>query len=268
MEAAKQEHFDILAVLLRPVVRYAMRRAIGVYAILEVLKSVYVELAREAIEESPGKLNVSRLSVMTGLQRKDVKRLATEGRKVEGPSNLVSRVVNRWEQDKRFRTAAGKPRVLAYQGENSEFEKLVKSVITDVGPAAILAELERLKLVERSSMGVRLLSGVSFYQGPPEKGLALLAHNVELLGRSVEENLFQPQSIRNLHLCTEYDNIFEESLPIIRQWLFEQGQLFHKHAREFLSQHDKDVSPNPDKKGNSRVSLVAFSWTEENFEKQ
>ena len=131
----------------------------------------------------------------------------------------------------------------------------------DVNHATLLFELERLGVLKRVASGAKLIRGVNYVNKTPGKGIELLARDNDTLVQAVEENLFEAQETRNLHLRTEYDNIFREDIPKIREWLFSQGALFHKRAREYLSKFDKDINPRSEKEGGGTVVISAFSWT-------
>ena len=199
---------------------------------------------------------------MTGMNRREVTRIYREGVSIESMPNLSRRVLNRWEQDERYLNKANKPKVLSYKGESSEFNQLVESVTKDMKPATMLFELERIGAVKRGKKTVRLVQSIAQHQGHADRGLDLLARDVDTLIHAVEENLFTPSDPRNLHLRTEFDNIYEEDVPKIKAWMRQQGALFHKRAREYLSRFDKDINRDFEKKGGARVVIGAFSWTE------
>lgn len=247
--------------MLKPILRFCLRNSIRAREILEAVRGALIELSLEELEKKGEKATLSRISVMTGLNRRDVTRILRQGVKIDNQSNLVTRVLGQWEQDLRFASPAHKPKVLSYKGDKSEFKKLVKSISKDINPATMLYELKRMGAVEESKEGIRLVKSVNYFQQSPEKGLGLLSRDMNTFVEAVEENLFQTQETRNLHLRTEYDNIFKSDLPVIRKWLFETGAHFHKQARDFLSQFDKDINPTPDKDGGAKVVLGAFSWT-------
>jgi hypothetical protein len=136
-------------------------------------------------------------------------------------------------------------------------------VSKDMNPATMLFQLERLGMVKRTKFGLKLLkSPVVSFKSDPKRSLDLLAKNTVSLIRSHEENLFERVGVRNLNIRTEYDNIVRRDIPLIRQWLLEQGQAFHRRAREYLSAFDKDVSPDLAGEGGGRIVLTAFSWTD------
>ncbi len=254
---------QFLAQMLRPLVRFCLRGSIGVNEVVETIKGAFVEVAAEELRAGGKKPNASRVSIATGLNRKDVARLlsATPRAKKQGAS-LLSRVLAAWEQDARFSTKQGKPRLLAAEGENNEFQQLVASVTSDVYYVAVLDELERNGVIERARGSVKLVENVHRVGDDPEKRLQHLARNVEVLIAAAEENMTQPQETRNVQLRTDYDNIFVSKVPQIRAWMLDEAKAFHKRVRDYLSQFDKDLNPDPEEgRAGATVMLGTFSLT-------
>ena len=250
-----------LETILRPIVRFCLRNRISVTEVDSVLRRVFVDLATDEIEAIGQKPTVSRIYLMTGLNRRDVTRIVYgDNHSVEGPDLLV-KVLSAWESNRDYCTSAGKPRLLTYDGEDSEFKQLVASVSQNVSPASVLLELERIKSVERTESGVKLLQGVGFWDTVPERALGLFARDVDTVARAAEENLYAAQETKNVYLRTEFDNISKVDIPKIRKWLYDQGIAFHKRARAYLAKYDNDLNPSVPREGGARVILSAFSWT-------
>lgn len=254
---------DLLRPILRPLIRFCLRNSIALAEVLEATKVVFAEVAAAQIEKGGSKVTVSRIAVMTGMTRREVNRIYKEGRIADESPSLAGRVLVQWEHDPGFATKQGKPRVLTFKGADSEFSKLVETVSKDVNAATLLYELERLGAVEKVRGGVKMVQNIQFHTKRPEKGINLLFRDIESLSAAAEENVLDTQDIRNLHLRTEFDNILVKEIPRIRSWLLKQGQEFHKRARDFLSQYDKDLNQDATSAGGARVVLGAFSLTEE-----
>jgi hypothetical protein len=181
---------------------------------------------------------------------------------IGGPAesvNLVSRVVTQWENSEEYLTKGGKPKTLSYEGEASEFSKLVKQVTKDIHFKGVLLQLERLNMVERTSHGLRLSAGAHDVRKDMEKGYHVLSQDLEDLSMAVEANMTLEDDLPNLHARTEFDNIFVDALPEIRQWLLKEGSSFHQRARTFLSQFDRDVNPHIRNEAGQKVVLTSFS---------
>ncbi|MBN8548812.1 MAG: hypothetical protein J0M12_05820 [Deltaproteobacteria bacterium] len=254
---------SILEMLMRPLVRYCLRNALSFQDFINSAKLVFVSVAEEEIRKSTQKVNVSRLSVMTGLYRRDVTKIFREH---EAPAlqqqSILARILAQWEQDKQFCSKPGSPRPLTISGEDSEFRKLVCAVSGHVNAGTILFELERLGAIKKVGDQVRLQSVYNRFDGDKSAGFKILADDLELIIQAAEENIVQRKPIRNLHLRTSFDNIYASDVPTIRRWFIDQGKLFHKRARDFLSQFDKDVNPRPnDEQAGVKVELGAYSFT-------
>lgn len=245
--------------LLQPLAKMCIRQSISIQELIELAKAAFIAAAADEIERNNQKVNVSRLSVMTGLHRRDVMRIYREGDQSKALPGLASRVLAQWEQDERFHTKAGKPRVLSADGDQSEFAQLVAAVSTDVNFATVLFELERLGLVERAARGIKFIGKAQITSQDPAESFTLLARDAEDLLMSVDENVFSPRDEKNLHARTEYDNVAPEHLEEIRRWLLIEGAEFHRRARNFLSKYDRDVNPRLKTQGRARVVVGTFS---------
>lgn len=257
---AEQLAIQCLRLMLKPLARFCLRHSLRIQELEEAAKIVLIEAAKEEIERSEEKVNISRLSAVTGLHRRDVMRIFREGRTIEEPRNLVSRVIGQWLNDRRFTTTRGTPRVLVGEGEQSEFHKLVRLLSNDVHPGTVLFELERVGAVERTAKGLRLVASGYVPKGNPKEGFELLSLDTGDLICAVDENVFSPGDIPNLHARTEYDKIRADMLPKIREWILEEGSEFHRRLRNYLSQFDLDISPDDGYRGKfARVVVGAFS---------
>lgn len=248
-----------LRAMLRPIVRLCLRSSLGIQTLVETAKEVFVELAAEEINRSGERLTASRVSVITGLHRRDVQRLLEGSAPKETQGALVARVIGQWEQDLSFRTKGGAPKVLSTGTSDSEFHRLVETVSKDVNPGTVLRELERIGAVEQTDRGAKLVARAYNVGERVEEGMAILTSDVDDLVVAVEENLLGAVEVPNLHGRTEYDNISSDALPEIREWIFNEGSTFHRKVRDYLSRFDRDINPSVGGKGGARVVFSTFS---------
>ena len=176
----------VLAVL-RPLVRYLIGQGWAYPALSELLKTVYVAEAEQhygAAGQRP--VTDSRISLLTGIHRKDVKRLRKEiAQGVPVPmlsnrANLAARVVAAWVSTPRYLDAGGEPKALPlrHEGTAASFESLVREARADLRPKAVLDELIRVGVTELTPEGrVRLLR-TAYVSSLPEDKLAFLGSNV------------------------------------------------------------------------------------------
>lgn len=131
--------------LLRPLVKLLIGRGIGFPFMAEMLKGLYVEVADQHFTLSNKPQTDSRISLLTGLHRKDVKRLRAETaapiRTKAAP--LTAQLIAHWTGDSRYHLTPGKPvplERLAKNNPNQSFEQLVTEVNKDIRPRAVLDE--------------------------------------------------------------------------------------------------------------------------------
>ena len=62
----------LVARLLRPILRFALRRGVYARELMETVKRMLVEVAHEELQSTGGTINSSRLSVVTGMTRHEV----------------------------------------------------------------------------------------------------------------------------------------------------------------------------------------------------
>ncbi len=246
----------LLQALLRPVVRYCIRHAITVQQILEAVKKVAIDLAADEMRANDERVTVSRLSVITGLQRRDISKMLSDESRDEPLGSLASRVLGHWENSTRFQGRDKLPKPLSLE----QFRELVSTVSTDVNSAAVLFCLERAGSVERNPSGLLTLRKKHYVpKSDPVAAFDILARDCEDLIESVEENVFRPEGAKNLHGRTEFDNISRSHLKEIRSWLLKEGSEFHQRARQYLSRFDLDINPDAGKDGGAKVTLGTFS---------
>ena len=143
---------DILDRLLGPLARLLVARGILFPDLMERMKAHYVQAA---IGISDGKVTDSRLSVMTGLQRRDVTRLKDFSPKEQRPNHLV-RLIALWQTEAAY-LKDGKPIPLLRSGTAPSFEALAKDVLKDIHPRTMLDALLATGTVELDGDVVRLV---------------------------------------------------------------------------------------------------------------
>ncbi len=127
---------DLLDTLLAPLARLLVARGILFPDLAERLKMHYVEAAKSQTE---GKITDSRLSVLTGLQRRDITRIRAVEHKESRPNHLA-RLIALWQTEPAYQ-ADGRARDLPKNGAAPSFEALAREVRRDVHPRTMLDTL-------------------------------------------------------------------------------------------------------------------------------
>lgn len=257
-----------LRLMLRPLALFCVRRGVKLREFVDLAKGVFIEAAEEEIARSGYQRSTSKISVMTGIQRFEVKRLMDVD--PDGAErNLVVRVVGLWSNSSRFTDSRGRARKLTHRGARSEFARLVRSVSKDLNPHTVLFELERLGVLTKDEQHVTLRQNAVIAHGNPQIGMRFVGQDAADLISAGTDNCFAAHITPHLHARTEYDNIADEDLPAIKSWFLEFGAKIHSESRRFLSSFDRDLTPRADKGiGRNRVTLGTFSFVESVSERE
>lgn len=243
--------------LLRPVARFFLRQGFTIQDFIEVGKRAFVQAAEEELEKSDQKAAISRLVACTGIHKAEIKRLLSESPlKSDRSADPRACILARWEQDPDYADPGGQPRVLNCDTADSDFHRLVRLEHSHLMPGTLLAELERCGAVERVEGGVRLSRATNVLRQEPEKLMQMVGRDFEILLKNAGENITAGDD-PHMHLLTEYDNVYQNSLPRIKRWLVKEGRAFHKRCRDFLAAHDADLSRSGKRKGESAGGAVA-----------
>ncbi|HEX6998680.1 MAG TPA: DUF6502 family protein [Gammaproteobacteria bacterium] len=141
--------------LLNPLIRILIRNGVTAPEVEELVRQVYVDAATSAEFQLPGRrLSDTRIAILTGLSRKEIHRLRTEGTRKLGESNLsrVGRVIAGWNHDPDFTGPYGLPLAIPFEDDPNidapSFTELVRRHSGDMAPRAMLDELLRTGLAE------------------------------------------------------------------------------------------------------------------------
>lgn len=207
--------------LLQPLVRLAIARGITYPALSEVLKELFVEVADRDFALAGKAQTDSRLTLLTGVHRKDVKRLREERSRVPEARmprsvSLGAQIAAAWSTRPGYVDANGTPLPLfksAAEGGDRSFESLVASVSKDIRPRAVLDEWIRLGVVSVDDAGRVHLDSAAFV---PSRGFEemsfYLGQNIHDHLAAIDHNLASGAE-RFLERCVHYDHVAPESLP-------------------------------------------------------
>lgn len=251
--------------LLVPIARLCVRRGLSIQDVIDAAKSAFVLAAQEELAAADEKPSVSRLSAITGLQRKDIsQRLNIEETKPGAlPSGLTGRVVHTWLSEQPYCSKSMKPRKLPLDGPKS-FYALVRRISTDVHPAAVLKELHRLEMVTADDDGSLTLGVTAFIPSRSvHEAERLLALDLNDLTSAVEGNMSAQGAMPNLHARTEFDFVDPAAIAKLRSWMFARAKKLHGEARQEFAKYDKDCTPTLKFTGRARIAFSTFSFSEQ-----
>jgi hypothetical protein len=151
-----------LAEALQPIAVAMLKGNLSASALVRAAKLAYVRAAIDTLNtDGRKKTNISRLSVVTGMTRKEIASYMLH----EMPSVIAAppkkqmehralKVLRAWTTDPRYKMVTGGVIDLPLNGRGRTFASLVRSYGGDVTTVAVLRELERLRAVTRRDSGL------------------------------------------------------------------------------------------------------------------
>ncbi len=212
--------------LLRPLVKLLLTHSITYPFLSHLLKSIYVEVATEEFRLQGKPQTDSRISLLSGVHRKDVKTLRPERmleQTLPPTVSLSSKLVKLWTSDPQHLDDTGRhrplPRLMS-EGGGASFEGLVASVSKDIRSRVILDEWLRTGIAKIDAEGlVCLITEASAKEsGFDEKAyhiglnlhdhLCAAAHNLQgqqppLPETSIQANKLTAESVAELEALSK-----------------------------------------------------------------
>jgi hypothetical protein len=230
---------------LRPVARWLLRAGVTWKEFAELSREVFVVTASEEFGLRGRPTNVSRVALLTGLSRRDVRSALAEAREAsatvaEDALNHASRVLTGWHLDADFLAPDGRPRVLAAEGEAGSFAQLLRRYAGDIPTTALEKELLRSRSVERLADGsYRALR--RYYMPHAMDGRAVERAGSVLadLATTVEHNLTRedPEPTR-FEGRAQNRRIDPRHLPAFRAYVEREAQALLERMDDWLSTHE------------------------------
>ncbi len=238
--------------LLRPLVKLLLHYSVQYPALANLLKLTYVEVAT-AMPVDGKEQTDSRVSLLTGLHRMDVKRLRNEivsGN--DAPPLTVSigaQIVARWTAHPEYLDHKGRPlplHRLASTGGVMSFESLVRSVTRDIRPRVVLDEWLRLGIAQVDNLDrVNLLTDSFVPSHGLDEKLFYLGKNVHDHLGACAHNLTQTDEPPLLERSVYYDRLSKDSTLILsayaRQLSSQVMQAFSQKAMELQERDHQDA---------------------------
>lgn len=205
--------------VLYPLARLMLAKGITYPQLAELMKAVFVEASAREFRIAGKAQTDSRISLLSGVHRKDVRRLRGSPPDEESVTArsipLGAQLVAAWTGLRRFRDRKGHPQPLprlASQGGAVSFEGLVERVSKDIRSRVVLDELLRLGVVHIDEQDRAVLNVEAFVpRGGLEEKLHYFGHNLGDHAAAAAHNVLgdgEPFLERSVH----YDALSEESI--------------------------------------------------------
>ena len=252
--------------VLRPLIRILLRNGVPLWTFMEYAKQIYVDVAAREFGVAGRKPSISRVSLLTGLTRKEVSRLWQPAEELDvdiSRYNRAARIVTAWMRERGFQDARGNPADLPLEGKRRSFSALVRRHGADVPARAVLDELLQAGAVERTADDlVRLVTRGYVPRTDDREKLAILGSDVADLIATIDHNITNPPAQALFQRKVAYDALVAEALPELRKRAGKQGQALLESLDRFMSAHDRDANPGVTGSGRHRAMLGIYYFEE------
>lgn len=208
--AIESKLLDAARRILYPLVRILLRNGVPSDALTELVRKTYVDVAEHEFAIEGKRQTSARISVITGLNRKEVARL----RGSPPPSdddrrrwNRAAAVLGAWLRDGEFQDRKGDPLDLPFEGADPSFTQLCRKHSGDMQPRAIADELLRVDAIEEVSGKLRMTTRGYVPSGDPESVAEILGIDTAELIETIDHNMQAPAQDKLFQLKVLSDNV-------------------------------------------------------------
>jgi hypothetical protein len=256
--------------LLRPLVRLMLRSGITFPVLIDVLRHLFVEVAVTDILTEPKARTDSRISLLTGVHRKEIRRYREMPPDSTAPPEVVtiaSQIIARWLGSPPFVDDAGQPRslprVTEAGAEGPSFDSLVCSVTTDIRSRAVLDDWLSQGLVRMAPEDRVVLNAEAFIPRPGgEEQLFYFARNLHDHVAAAVANISADDAAPFLDRSVHYDRLTPGQVRELEAFAREAAMRalleVNRKALELV-----DVNEMPDGQTTHRVNFGTFVFSED-----
>jgi len=232
--------------IMHPLVHLLLKTGITFPQFAELLKEVYIDVADNKFQLDKKKQTQTRLSFITGIHRKDIKRLHNVAKDLEEPENVSVGVqlVSKWIKEPRYLDENGKPLLLPLKAQNTpSFEELVGTVCKqDIRASVVLDEWLNLGVVElvndennNNIKRVQLCTEAFIPKDGLNEKAFFVGHNIADHLSAASHNLLS-DSPKYFERCAYYDDLSDESIEELQSMVAELGMETLKKINKRASQ--------------------------------
>lgn len=203
--------------ILRPLVRALIAQGVTAPALYRIVKQTYVEVAVDDLGDAA---TDSRVNIMTGVHRRDVKEFRARDQNESGETqrkvSILLTVVGRWMSDPDY-LDNDVPRALPrFAQEGANFESLVQSVSRDIRPRTVLDELTRQGIAAVENDHVSLLTEGLVGSADTDQKLHFFAQNLGDHMQAGVENLLS-EDPQHLERAVFYNHLDAASVDAVEE---------------------------------------------------
>jgi hypothetical protein len=215
-------------IVLRPLARILLRFGIGFREFAEISKTAFVDVASTDFGIRGRPTNISRVAVMTGLTRKEVKRIrdkiSSGEEKLSVRTTPLCEVLHKWHAEEEFLDKSGRPATLPFSGDDNSFAGLVRRFGGDIPPGAMRTELKRVGAIQEDEEGnLTVVRRSVTPSGQHDNLIAALAHSAYPLLSTIAHNIHTDDANERWAQFTAFTQAVKSSdVPRLRRISFDR----------------------------------------------
>lgn len=249
--------------ILKPVVRILLRNGVSYATFADIARKVYVDSGFDEARRQGQKQTVSNVSIITGINRKEVKRLRDALTYSDDTSlkkfNRIVRVLAGWQHDEEFLDDDAEPRDLKLEGEKASFTRLVRRYSGDMPVVAMLNALidsGNIKVIDNGN--IQLINRNYLPASDSEEKLNILGIDTAELIQTIDHNInVVDQADAWFQRKASNTHVRVDALPKLKLRI-------NKKAQQLLEDIDAAFSENESDKDDHCAVSVGIYFCQEN----
>jgi hypothetical protein len=246
MPTPKETALSACRQLMEPIIGILLRNGITHKDLALVCKHLYVQVAAQEFGIRGRATNLSRIAMLTGIDRKEAARIKeswqhnSESQNAQHSQDRLTRILSGWHQDPDFLDAQGLPLIIS----SEHFAQLARRYGGDMPASALLKELKNHHIVEDDAAGNLRVLKRNFVPAQSDPAALLRAGSVfHDLGSTLQHNLYKANAAKNkpLHFERRASNtqMPPETADLFRKFVDQEGQAFLEKVDAWLSAHEQ-----------------------------
>jgi hypothetical protein len=240
-DITKEQTLGLLGGVLEPVIRLMLRAGVTWREFSEVSKAKFVDVATADFGIRGRPTNASRVAILTGLDRRDVRRLrkTTPQTPTKGYQSKGSHILSMWHHQPDFLDAHGQPAALAVDGEGATFAELMRRYAPALPVVAMIKELKSAGAIEERSDGrLRALKKAYVPTGVSAERMRIWSSVLSDIANTIEHNFSRNEVTPARFERRAYSlRIDRKALPEFRELLAAEGQALLERLDDWLDAH-------------------------------
>ena len=237
-----------------PIVGILLRNGVTYKELSNLCKQLYVQVAAKEFGIRGRDTNLSRIAILTGIDRKEAARIKEElknndeSHSSQQGQDRMSRVLSGWHQDPDFIMVDGTPLHIPFDGKIPSFTQLARRYGGDMPAVTLLKEFKRCDVVITDDAGDLMPVKRYYIPSQSDPGALLRAGSViNDLGSTLYHNLYKAEPKKNtpLHFERRATNIqmSEEDAQAFRLFVEQEGQAFLEKVDAWLTEREQAPAP-------------------------